>query len=284
MHAKGFRCFYEFIGYSGWSPALQWGYLLSQINLARFNWPKSKVYAALKGIADHFQRQHDRERAINSNISASTQVDNKDDNADSRDPVDQAGYFVLTTNADGMFGQNDFPLDRVYTTQGDYSRMQCLKPCRRDAVWPILTNIAAALPAISPATQEITDSSKIPKCPHCSGPVMMNVRGGNWFLEWPHASQQARYRKWLELHLQRAAQRSKPVVILEIGVGFNTPGVVRYPMEDLARSYGDVCKLIRINAFRPEVPEEVDGESAVGLQVDAEEALCALQQALDSNI
>eukprot|EP00697_Spironema_sp_BW2_P014116 gnl/Spiro4/4470_TR2230_c0_g1_i1.p1 gnl/Spiro4/4470_TR2230_c0_g1~~gnl/Spiro4/4470_TR2230_c0_g1_i1.p1 ORF type:complete len:297 (+),score=88.36 gnl/Spiro4/4470_TR2230_c0_g1_i1:55-945(+) len=247
MHAMGFRCFYEFFGYRDWSPALQWGYLLSQVNLARYQWPPSSVYAKLRTLAES--------------------VGSEDGDSN---------HFVITTNADGMFGRNGFDLDHVFTPQGDYSRMQCLGPCSPDAVWPMQEFLDAGLPYVDPATQEITRADSIPKCRLCGGPVMMNVRGGNWFLEWPHAEQKRKYKQWLQTHVSRAAERGRYVVIIEIGVGFNTPGVVRFPMEGLATQHGDVCKLVRINAAYADVPPQIDGTSAVGIALDAEAALDAL--------
>lgn len=75
---------YEFIGYSGWSKELQWGYLLSHIHIARFNWPQTQLYQDLKRIGELKNNQ----------------------------------YFVYTSNADGMFEQNGFQTDKILTTQG----------------------------------------------------------------------------------------------------------------------------------------------------------------------
>lgn len=83
MYKRGHRCMYEFIGYHDWSLELQWGYLLSHINIARFNWPKSSVYQDLLRISELKDK-----------------------------------YFVYTSNADGMFEQNGFPSEKVLTTQG----------------------------------------------------------------------------------------------------------------------------------------------------------------------
>lgn len=146
MYKRGHRCMYELFGYREWSPELQWGYLFSHINHARYNWPKSSVYQDLLRIGGL-----------------------KDDK-----------YFVYTSNADGMFEQNGFPVEKILTTQGcysykyfllttvgDYSRLQCLTPCSPDAVFPSLPYVKAALPKIDPETQELTDSSLVPKCPRC---------------------------------------------------------------------------------------------------------------------
>jgi NAD-dependent SIR2 family protein deacetylase len=50
MHKRGFRNMYQFIGYTDWSPALQWGYLLPHCHNARFNWHKNAVYVTLQKI------------------------------------------------------------------------------------------------------------------------------------------------------------------------------------------------------------------------------------------
>ncbi len=73
----------------------------------------------------------------------------------------------------------------------------------------------------------------------------------------------------------------KRLCILEIGVGFNTPGVIRWPFEKFTRQIPG-AKLFRVNrGYRdlrrpgyPEVPEELEGrafsiELDAGLVVDA---------------
>jgi O-acetyl-ADP-ribose deacetylase (regulator of RNase III)/NAD-dependent SIR2 family protein deacetylase len=204
MHDKGFRCMYEFIGYRKWSPALQWGYLLSSVNQARFNWKKPNgIYSQLKEI-----------------------LKSKD-------------HFILTSNADGMFEQNGFDIDRLYTIQGDYSHLQCLAPCSNQT-WPIKPIIDAVLPSISLKSQEITSPELIPKCINCGGPVMMNVRGGDWFIDDKFNSQRDSYLKWLERSVD------KRLLIIELGVGYNTPSVIRWPMERIALSNRQ-SHLVRVN-------------------------------------
>ena len=232
MAKRGFKCMYDFIGYKNWTPALQWGYLLAQVNLARFEWPQHAVYKQLHGLVA---------------------------GAKPRD------HFVLTSNADGMFERNGFEPARIYTAQGDYSRMQCLRPCRPTSVWPIKPAIDRALPLIDPATQEITDPAAIPVCPNCGGPVMMNVRGGDWFLEQPHLPQRAQFVRWLE----RASQRR--LVVLEVGAGFNTPSVVRWPCEE-AVSMSPRARLIRVNRDHPEVLNALLPQ-AVEIALDAADAV-----------
>jgi hypothetical protein len=120
-----------------------------------------------------------------------------------------------------------------------------------------------ALSKVDPNTQEITDPSVIPVCKNCKGPFMLNVRSGNWFMENLYKPQEEKFNRWLEHKLK--PENCRKLVILEIGAGFNTPIVLRYPNEDLASSAP--------NAEHHEVPEEILGTTAVGIRVDALKAL-----------
>ena len=84
----------------------------------------------------------------------------------------------MSSNADDMFFKNGFDEKRLFTPQGSYALMQCLKPCR-NATWPTKPVIDRILPTIDSETQEVIDPEVIPRCPDCGGPVLMNVRGGD---------------------------------------------------------------------------------------------------------
>ncbi|KAJ3136389.1 hypothetical protein HK101_004011 [Irineochytrium annulatum] len=250
MHRRGHRSMYEFFGYRGWTPALQWGYLLTQINLARYGWePTTPAYEHARLIFDAF---NDRGRGRGGEGRA----------------------FVCTSNADGMFGQRGFPLEDVYTPQGDYSMMQCLKPCTRTSVWPTRPFIEAAMPFIDAETQEITNPDVIPRCRSCGGAVMMNVRGGRWFLENVQDEQRGRFEAWVE-GVMAEVRAGKKLVVLEVGAGFNTPSVLRFPNEALAEEEG--VTLVRVNRDHPEGPR---GSNVVSVATGAEEALAFFVAAL----
>jgi NAD-dependent SIR2 family protein deacetylase len=135
---------------------------------------------------------------------------------------------VLTSNADGMFEQNGYPVEKILTTQGDYANLQCMKPCTPE-LFPIKPYIEAALPHIDVnGTHEIVKPELIPKCKNCGGPVFMNVRGGSWFLESAQKPQRKKYSSFVSSAVEDARKVNKNLVILEIGVGFNTPSVIRY--------------------------------------------------------
>jgi len=177
---------YHFIGYhsnlcpdnkTSWSPELKWGYLAEQATKARFAWPQHEVYQNILKI-------------IESKPEGST--------------------YVISTNADGMFVQNGFDAARVYNPQGDYSHLQCLKPCKRDAYWPSQPILEEILPTIDSHTQTCS-TSVVPRCPFCQGPAFFNVRGGNWFIE-----DVARHRADFVTFVKSTA--GKRLVIVEVGV------------------------------------------------------------------
>ena len=121
--------------------------------------------------------------------------------ADGRSPVYEGllrlvrekDCFVLTTNVDALFVRNGFDPDRVWSIQGDYAFLQCLRPCTTE-VWPSAPPLQRALAAIDPVTQEVADPACIPRCIRCGGNVFMNVRGGDWFVEEPYQAQMERWR------------------------------------------------------------------------------------------
>ena len=64
----------------------------------------------------------------------------------------------------------------------------------------------------------------VPHCPVCGKPMTMNLRADDTFVEdagWHAAAE--RYRDFLEAH------REGRVLYLELGVGGNTPVIIKYP-------------------------------------------------------
>lgn len=101
-------------------------------------------------------------------------------------------------------------------------------------------------------------STLIPSCPNCGGEVFLNVRGGDWFLETPQAGQRIRYHAQISAQLEAARSAAgRKVLLLELGAGFNTPSVVRWPGEELCQKSGGDLRMVRVNLAHPEVPEEL---------------------------
>jgi NAD-dependent SIR2 family protein deacetylase len=171
-----------------------------------------------------------------------------------------------------LFVKNGFKEERVFTPQGDYALLQCLGPCW-DKTWDTKPIIERISKKIDPESKKLTDLSVIPKCPNCGGPVFMNVRGGAWFIEEPYKEQSKRFNRWI-----REVKDCK-LLIIEIGAGFNTPGVVRWPMEQIVFSYKN-ANLIRVNLQYPQVPKDIEKKS-VSLKTKAIDFIRAIWEELD---
>ncbi len=149
--------------------------------------------------------------------------------------------FIITTNVDGQFPKAGFAPGRIFAAQGDYGFMQCGRSCH-DELYPTKEAVdAIRLNTRAGERVRVSDSSLVPTCPRC-GAVMIPwlctderfLRGGTWC-----ASEQ-RYSEWLD-----KARASGGLVLLEMGVGFSVPDVIRFPFERLAQSDG--CTLVRMN-------------------------------------
>ena len=82
----------------------------------------------------------------------------------------------------------------------------------------------------------------------------MNVRGGNWFVEAPYQAARQRWAEWVQGTL------AGRLVCLELGVGFNTPSVIRWPLEQITHQHPRAT-LLRVNRDHPQVPRELAGKA-----------------------
>lgn len=241
----GLSTLYSVFGFQRW-PSLrhEWGYYFTHLNVVR-NWPTAQIYKPLLKFAETFGQEN---------------------------------YHVRTTNADGMFLINGLDEARLSTPQGRYEYLQCYNTCRPDATFPSKSYIEAALPFLDPETLLLTDESKVPRCPYCDGKVVICVRGGHYFNERPFAAGEKRWKNFLRDSVRNPD--NKLTVVLELGVGMNTAGVLRWPNEQLVRtSHGDV-KLIRVGlGLSGNMDWDVEEEgNAVGIPGDIATVLPYLLQ------
>lgn len=129
-------------------------------------------------------------------------------------------YFVLTTNVDHCFQKAGFDKKRLFYTQGDYGLFQCSRPCCQET-WD---NEDVVRQMAEQQRDMKIPAALVPRCPHCGAPAVMNLRCDDTFVEdagWHAAAQ--RYADFLKLHAKGR------VLFLELGVGYNTPGIIKYP-------------------------------------------------------
>ena len=133
--------------------------------------------------------------------------------------VKDKDYFVITTNVDHCFQKAGFDKERLFYTQGDYGLFQCSLPCHQQTY----DNRSVIRQMIENQSNMRTPTELVPHCPRCGIPMTMNLRSDDKFVEdegWHKAAQ--RYENFLRT---RIGQRT---LFLELGVGFNTPGIVKF--------------------------------------------------------
>lgn len=129
-------------------------------------------------------------------------------------------YFVITTNVDHCFQRAGFDKERLFYTQGDYGLFQCSEPCCRET----FDNEELVRRMVAEQRGMKIPSELIPKCPRCGKPMTTNLRIDDRFVEdkgWHSAA--GRYNDFLR------GSENGSVLFLELGVGMNTPVIIKYP-------------------------------------------------------
>lgn len=169
-------------------------------------------------------------------------------------------YFVITTNVDHCFQRAGFDKERLFYAQGDYGLWQCSLPCHQKTY----DNEAVVRQMYAEQRDMRVPSELIPRCPVCGRPMTMNLRADDSFVQdkgWYAAAK--RYTDFIS--------RRKGILFLELGVGYNTPGIIKYPfkrmtMDDPASAY--VC----VNAERIST-RGLPADRALSIEADIGEVL-----------
>ena len=141
--------------------------------------------------------------------------------------LDGKDYFVITTNVDHQFQLAGFDKTRLFYTQGDYGLFQCSRNCSNKTY----DNEEQIRQMVAEQKGMKIPESLLPKCPDCGAPLVPNLRVDGSFCEdagWHAACN--RYQNFREEH------ESGKVLYLELGVGNNTPAIIKYPFWDAVKS------------------------------------------------
>ena len=175
-------------------------------------------------------------------------------------------YFVLTTNVDHQFQRAGFDKKRLFYTQGDYGLWQCMQPCHNKTY----DNEQTVRRMIEEQRDMRVPTELVPHCPVCGRPMTMNLRADDTFVEdegWHAAA--GRYADFLRRH------EGLRVVFLELGVGGNTPGIIKYPFWRMTRD-NPQATYVCINAGEAFAPREISKQSLC-IQGDIGEVLQRIQ-------
>lgn len=133
-------------------------------------------------------------------------------------------YFVITTNVDDQFYKAGFDKEKVFATQGSYRYIQCKNACHN--------KLYDATNLFKEMLKETKDckipTELVPKCPVCGEKMEVNLRvdanfvqDDNWY------KQDKKYGEFLD------KAKDRKTLLLEFGIGFNTPGIIRFPFEQM---------------------------------------------------
>ena len=148
-------------------------------------------------------------------------------------------YFIITTNVDDCFYKVGFRPNKIFTPQGSYKKLQCKYACH-PGLYDYTKKVEVMIKNIDENNCTIP-SWLVPKCPKCGGTMFCNIRGDKYFVEGDAFNYgKKKYSEFIE-KIQR-----KKEVLLELGVGFNTPTIIRVPFEKMT-SQNENFHLIRFN-------------------------------------
>lgn len=167
------------------------------------------------------------------------------------DLVKGKDYFVLTTNVDHCFQRAGFDKKRLFYTQGDYGLFQCSEPCHQKTY-----DNEEIIKKMYEAEKDMKIPTElIPKCPVCGKPMAMNLRADNTFVQdegWYEAHH--RYEDFVRRH------KGMKVVYLELGVGYNTPVIIKYPFWKWTAE-NENATYVCINLGEADAPTEIKKRS-----------------------
>ena len=196
--------------------------------------------------------------------------------------VKDRDYFVLTTNVDHCFQKAGFDRHRLFYTQGDYGLFQCSGPCcqktydnesviRRmvEAQGYVISESGTLSLPEGTVPEMAVPSELVPYCPKCGRPMSMNLRSDDSFVEdegWHRAAQRC------ETFLRtRYGQR---MLFLELGVGYNTPGIIKYPFWKMTMENPKAVYVV-INCGEASCPAEIKRRS-ICINADIDSTLSSL--------
>lgn len=183
------------------------------------------------------------------------------------DLIKDKNHFIITTNADGQFFKGNFAHDKIFAMQGSYGYFQCQSGCN-DKIYQNEEMIKQMLKGFNTDTLKIRVED-IPICPNCGELLCPNLRIDQYFVEKEHMKNKDMYQNFIN------EVGNDHVVFLELGVGFNTPVIIRYPFEEMTRLFTNAT-LIRVNKTMPQISSTILGKSIVS-DMDIHELLTHLE-------
>lgn len=178
------------------------------------------------------------------------------------DLVKDNNYFVITTNVDHQFQKAGFDKQRLFYTQGGYGLFQKKNDAEHtydnyDLIRSMIESQGFKIEednSLSFVTEEIKSevSSDLAKQ---AEDYVLNLRVDDSFVEdegWHQAA--SRYNSFIQEHSK------DKVLYLELGVGMNTPAIIKYPFWKLTLN-NPKARFVTIDAQNVMYPKEIIDQS-----------------------
>ena len=155
-------------------------------------------------------------------------------------------YFVITTNVDAQFEKSEFAREKIFATQGDYAYLQA----RSGSTKTLVYNESWVKQALAATIDCKVPTELIPHHPLTGELMSPNLRCDDTFVE------DERWHRQKEAYHEFVGKAwGHKLLLLEFGVGFNTPSIIRFPFEQMAASNSNVS-LVRFNRDHPQLMQE----------------------------
>ncbi len=171
-------------------------------------------------------------------------------------------YFVLTTNVDHQFQLAGFDKKRLFYTQGDYGLFQCSVPCHNKTY----DNEKIINEMVLKEKNHKIPENLVPRCPVCGKEMETNLRSDDNFVE------DEGWRKALNNYQNYMKEaKNKKVLLFELGVGYNTPVIIKYPFWRFTKENKNAF-YVSVNLDDDYVPTEIK-ERSISLNMNIKDLI-----------
>lgn len=157
-------------------------------------------------------------------------------------------YFIVTTCMNGLVENSDFNEERLVSPCGGFNKIQCSSnEC--DMLTMSSKQLYSDIEKYCMGTIALQDINII-LCPECNSSMEFNSLYAKSYKESGYMQAWGEYTKWLQYTL------NQKLCVLELGVLFDYPRVIRFPFEKIA-FFNQKADFIRINERLYQLSDEI---------------------------